>query len=255
MPIEVLVTPLLAFFAALGTSDGPSLEWPEEPPLLWQLEGIRLASKGAAPSQTIPRILRQSRRPTWNDVLEPETRILASWSTGGSIIRSEWAILLTPRGAARWLGFGRVVEGWGEAEVRSRWAALASQLQGRVSVIFCRTAYPKRAMLGIGSDSPPSLNRLGMVHPKLRLDGVLLAAQCREIIKLESRERKLIESAEWWNSTSLAVSSQTFALPPLGEYHRDWWWIEAPLSEAANAGTLRFTLPSPDRTQTVEWKL
>lgn len=249
------MTPLLAFFAAMGTSDGPPLAWPKEPPLVWQIEGIRLASEGAAPSQPIPRILGQNRRPTWNDVLEPESRLLSSWSTGGSVVRSEWAILVTPRAAARWMGFGRVVEGWGEAEVQARWKALSKELEGKAVVIFCRTAYPKRAALGIGSDSPPSLDRLTFTHPKLRLNGSMLTTTAKELIRLESRERKLIESAEWWNSSPLAVKQQTFDLPPLGEYHRDWWWLEAPLPKGRAEGRISFSLPSPDRLQTVEWKL
>lgn len=246
---------LLLAAAALGTSNESTLYWPSQPPLAWQIEGVRMAKTGVRPDLPLPRVLKPKRQATWNDVLEPETRQLSTWSTGGSHVRSEWAILLTPRGAARWLGFGRVIEGWGEAEVQARWKTIAAELQGKALIVFCRTSYPRRAVLGVGSDSAPDTNRLELTDATLRLNGNLLYDKQQRFLQLESRERKLIEGAAWWNSTPLAVRSQTWSLPPLGEYHRDWWLAEVDLEFALPSGTLSFVLESPGRSLKAEWKL
>ncbi len=246
---------LLLAAAALGTGNESTFYWPTQPPLAWQLEGVRLAISGVQPDLPLPRILRSRKQATWNDVLEPETRQLSTWSTGGSHVRSEWAILLTPRGAARWLGFGRVTEGWGEAEVQARWKDFAAELQGKAVVIFCRTSYPRRAVMGVGSDSAPDVNRLDLTDATLRLNGSLLYDQQQRFLRLESRERKLVEGAPWWNSTPLAMRSQPWNLPPLGEYHRDWWMAEVDLEFSLPGGTLSFVLDSPGRPLKAEWKL
>lgn len=249
------MTPFLAFFAAVGTSGGQSLDWPMEPPLMWQIEGMILAERGAPTSLPLPRFLKKTRPAGWNDVLEPEARHLSTWSTGGSHVRSEWAILLTPRSAARWLGFGRVREGWGESEIQARWNTLSTQLDGRVTLLFCRTAYPKRAALGVGSDSGPNLTRLEFPAPQIRTDGRLCQARLTKLISLQSRERRLVESADWWNSSPLAVRSQEFSLPPLGEYHRDWWMLQAILPRDQRADRITFALQSPERVQKAVWNL
>ncbi len=226
-----------------------------EPPLLWQLEGIALAQKGAPSSQPLPRFLKKTRQASWNDVLEPETRHLSTWSTGGSHVRSEWAILLTPRSAARWLGFGRVREGWGEAEIQAKWRVLAEQYSGRAIVVFCRTAYPKRAALGIGSDSPSNLARLTFAPPQIRAMGARIPSKLTKFMSLESRDRRHVENAEWWNSTPLAVREQTRDFPPLGEYHRDWWMAEASLPQGSIPRTITFSIQSPERLQRADWIL
>lgn len=223
--------------------------------MVWQLEGVRLAKTGVLPNLPLPRILKPRRQADWNDVLEPETRQLSTWSTGGSHVRSEWAILLTPRGAARWLGFGRVVEGWGEAEVQARWKTIAAELQGKAVVLFCRTSYPRRAVMGVGSDSAPDISRLQITEATMRLNGTLLYDRQVKFLSLESRERKLVEGAAWWNSTPLAVRNQTWSLPPLGDYHRDWWMAEVDLEFTLPGGTLSFVLESPGRPLKAEWKL
>lgn len=224
-----------------------------EPPLLWQMEGILLAQKGAPASQPLPRFLKKTRPAGWNDVLEPETRHLSTWSTGGSHIRSEWAILVTPRAAARWLGFGRVREGWGEAEVQARWKSISSQLGPGVTVIFCRTAFPKRAVLGIGSDTQPSLARLEFPKPQIRCDGRLVPSQLMKLVSLQSRERRVVESAPWWNSSPLAVQPYEFSHLPLGDYHRDWWLMQAPLGKGESPLRITFALQSVERVQRADW--
>lgn len=245
---------LLITAAALSTNSA-TLHWPSQPPPAWQIEGIRLARSGVQPDLPLPRILKLKKQAGWNDVLEPETRVLSTWSTGGSHVRSEWAVLLTPRGAARWLGFGRVVEGWGEAEVQARWKTIAGELQGRVVIIFCRTAYPRRAVLGVGSDSAPEVSRLDFTETAMRLNGRLLYRRQKKFLSLESRERKLIEGAHWWNSTPFSIHGQKWSLPPLGDYHRDWWAAEADLETSSASGALTFVLDSPGRPLKAEWKL
>lgn len=226
-----------------------------EPPLIWQMEGVVLAQRGAPTSQPLPRFLKKTRPAGWSDVLEPEARHLSTWSTGGSHVRSEWAVLLTPRSAARWLGFGRVREGWGEAEVQARWSSLSRQLGRTVTVIFCRTAFPKRAVLGIGSDSGPNLTRLEFPVPQIRTEGRLLRSRLTKLVSLQSRERRVVEAADWWNFSPLQSGEPEFDLPPLGEYHRDWWILQAALPSEHQAKRITFTLPSSERVQQADWVL
>ncbi len=203
------------------------------------------------------------------------------WWSGHDRIATDTATLFTPALASRWMGYLNASEHWPYGELRERWAALASRLDGRVTFIVQLSAFPKSDPLELGivqdaDDRSMRLSRCILAYPKpltraldesdnLRTDRTEGRVECEvtPLVRLSSdRWQSLMEP--YWT----ALVPQLAALAPegtcgpspydfaTGDFHTAYFLVDAPLSkEMEKAPRLSLYVLGGSRERVATFKL